>query len=268
MHSCLVTGGTGTLGRAIVKRLLADGVERVIVFSRDEYKQSEMRDSLGENKRLRYFIGDVRDRRRLHRAFAGVECVIHAAALKQADVLEFNPMEAIETNIRGSANVIDAALDCGVKRTLLVSTDKASAPTTLYGATKLCAERLFSSSNVYAGNRDIRFNYIRFGNIAFSRGSVVPRWKEILATGCRVVPVTDPECTRYWITAEDAAGYAIKSLYDTVVFEMPAFKVRDLALAMGAGMLVQGLRPGERLHEDGSEFARRMTVEELRGLIA
>lgn len=271
MHSVLITGGTGTLGQAIVKKLLAGTVERIAILSRDECKQLQMRDEIPDpDKRLRYFIRDVRDLPGLRRAFAGVDAVIHAAALKQIDAMEANPMEAIRTNVDGSANVIDASLDCGVKRTLLVSTDKAHAPSSLYGATKLCAERLFLASNIYAGGRDLRFSMVRFGNISFSRGSVIPRWKAILSTGVRVVPVTDPECTRYWITAEDCADYAINALWNQVpeMPEMPAYRIADLAEAMGASMLVQGLRAGERLHEDGSENARLMTVEELKHELA
>jgi len=271
MRSVLITGGTGTLGQAIVKNLLAADTERIVVFSRDECKQQDMRDQISDpKKRLRYFVGDVRDLLRLKRAFDGVDHVIHAAALKQIDAMEFNPIEAIRTNIDGSANVIEAALDCGVSRTVLVSTDKAQAPTSLYGATKLCAERLFLASNIYAGRRNTRFSMVRFGNISFSRGSVIPRWKAILATGSRVVPVTDPECTRYWITAEDCAQYAINALYADVPHmpSMPAYRVKDLAEAMGAAMMITGLRPGERLHEDGSENARLMTVEELKRELA
>lgn len=265
MHSVLITGGTGTLGQAIVKRLMSGTCPRIIVLSRDEFKQMEMRDAIPDpEKRLRYFVGDVRDLSRLKLAFAGVEYVIHAAALKQVDAMEFNPLEAIYTNVRGSEHVIQAALDCEVRRTLLISTDKADAPTTLYGATKLCAERLFTASNYYAGGRDIAFSYVRFGNLAFSRGSVIPRWR-----GKKVVPVTDPECTRYWITPDDAAAYSIAALFEALppLPQMSAYRLGDLAEAMNAQMQIIGLRPGERLHEMGSEHAPRLTIGELRGLI-
>lgn len=265
MHSVLITGGTGTLGQALVKRLLAVTCPRIIILSRDEFKQSEMQDSIPDpEKRLRYFLGDVRDLLRLTHAFSEVDCVIHAAALKQVDAMEFNPREAILTNIYGSQNVIEASLACDVRRTLLISTDKAEAPSTLYGSTKLCAERLFMASNKYAGKRDIAFSYVRFGNLAFSRGSVIPRWR-----GKSVVPVTDPECTRYWITPDDAAAYSIAALSEAMptLPQMPAYRLGDLAEAMNAKMQIIGLRPGERLHEMGSENAPRLTVEELRGLI-
>ena len=272
MRSCLVTGATGTLGQALVRELLAGDTERICIYSRDEYKQFTMRHALDDpDKRLRWFIGDVRDVTRLKRAFEGVEVVIHAAAMKHVEACEGNPFEAVQTNIIGAQNVIEAALDCGVDRVLAVSTDKAANPSTLYGATKLCAERVFLAAKIYAGRHGAKFSCVRFGNIAFSRGSVIPKWQGIKWHGGTMVPVTDPECTRYWITAKDASRFAIKALEfepgQVHVHEMPAFRVRDLALAMNVEMDIKGLGPGERLHEDGSEFARRMTVEELRGLV-
>ncbi len=272
MHSFLVTGGTGTLGQAIVMQLLQSDATRICVFSRDEHKQFEMREAGFTSDRLRWFIGDVRNVTTLKRAFKGVEAVIHAAAMKHVEASESNPFEAVQTNVIGAQNVIEAALDCGVSRVLAISTDKAENPTTLYGATKLCAERLFLAAKSYAGARGAKFSCARFGNIAFSRGSVIPKWRRIIASGSRVVPVTDPECTRYWITAEDAAKFALRALAfapsDIVaVPNMPAFRIADLASAMGVGMDVRGLGLGERLHEDGSELASRLTVEDLRGLI-
>jgi len=269
MHSCLITGGTGTLGRQLVHELLARKVKRIVVFSRDEHKQYEMQQNISDpQKRLRYFIGDVRVLARLKRAFAGVEYVIHAAAMKRVEASEFNPWEAVHTNIIGAQNVIEAALDCGVSKVLAISTDKADNPTTLYGATKLCAERMFVAANVYAGAKETRFACIRLGNIAFSRGSVIPAWY-----GKPVVPVTDPECTRYWLTAKEAADHVLKGLQwmkggECVTPLMKAFRVGDLVQAMGVEMKIIGLGPGERLHEAGSERAQRLSVEELRGLIA
>lgn len=255
-----------------MRELLRGETRRICILSRDEHKQFEMREEISDaQKRLRWFIGDVRDVERLRRAFRDVECVIHAAAMKQVEASEFNPFEAVKTNILGAQNVMDAAIDCGISNVLAISTDKAAAPSTLYGATKLCAERMFLAGNIYAGANPTRFSVVRFGNIAMSRGSVIPKWKKILASGGTVVPVTDPDCTRYWITAEDAARFVIANLQvmhaRMLTPAMPAFRVGDLAQAMEAGMLITGLGDGERLHEDGSEHARRLTVEELRGLI-
>ncbi len=261
----LVTGATGTLGQAIVKELLSRNVPRIVIFSRDEYKQYEMQQTIPDpEKRLRYFIGDVRDLARLKRAFEGVKSVIHCAALKQVEAAEYNPFEAVKTNILGAQNVIEAALDSGIESVLGISTDKASDPTTLYGATKLCADRLFLAANAFGAGRT-KFAVIRFGNIAFSRGSVIPKWKSLGP----VVPVTDPQCTRYWITVEDAARHSLDCLGKTGSYfpAMPAFRLGDLAEALGKEMKVVGLSPGERLHENGSDLARRMTVEELKGLL-
>lgn len=274
MHSCLITGGTGTLGQAMVHELLVSGCQRICILSRDEYKQFEMREAIHDpEKRLRFFIGDVRDAARLKRAFADVECVIHAAALKQVEATEFNPFEAVKTNVLGAQNVMEAALDCGVHKVLAISTDKAANPGTLYGASKLCAERMFIAGNRYAGARATRFSVMRLGNIAFSRGSVIPKWKALLAAGAQSVPVTDPECTRYWITAKDAAkavlGAAASMRGGESFFpEMPAFRLGDLAQALGAKMHVVGLGAGERLYEYESDTAPRLSIEELRGLIA
>lgn len=272
--SWLITGGTGTLGQALVKRLLASDAERICIYSRDEFKQYEMREEIADpDKRLRYFIGDVRDLKRLRRAFEGVDYVVHAAALKQIDAMEFNPLEAVRTNIGGTENVIEAALDSGVKRVLLVSTDKAHAPTTLYGATKLCAERIIFAANNMNGGRNIKFGAVRLGNIAFSRGSVIPKWKALVAAGAKELPVTHPDCTRYWLLEEEAASY-IWNWFHFAEFLMeamplmPAYRVGDLAEAFGLPMKVTGLRPGERLHEHASEHAQRLDTEVLRALIA
>jgi UDP-N-acetylglucosamine 4,6-dehydratase len=266
----LVTGGTGTLGQALVRLLMQGRADRICILSRDEYKQWEMREAIPDpDKRLRFFLGDVRDVDCLRMAFRGIQCVIHAAALKQVDAAERNPFEFVQTNIQGARNVILAALDAGVPRTLAISTDKAASPSTLYGATKLCAERLFIASNAYAGERPVRFSVIRLGNIAFSRGSVIPKWQSLLQAGATEVPVTDPDCTRYWITATDAAQAVLDALSamqggECTTPAMPAYRVADLAQALGARMRVHGLGAGERLHEDGSDVARRLSVDELR----
>lgn len=269
MHSCLITGGTGTLGQGLLRELLIRKVKRICILSRDEHKQYEMREALFDPvKRLRWFVGDVRDQQRLKHAFANVECVIHAAAMKRVDASEFNPFEAVQTNVLGAQNVIEAALECKVSKVLMVSTDKADNPTTLYGATKLCAERMFMAANSYAGKDSTRFACIRLGNIAGARGSVIPKWR-----GRLTVPVTDPECTRYLITLGQAVAHVLKGLQwmkggECVLPLMKAFQVGDLAQAMGAQMKIIGLGPGERLHEAGSEKAQRLSVEELRGFIA
>lgn len=251
-----------------MRALLARKVQRIVVFSRDEHKQYEMQQGIPDpKKRLRYFIGDVRVLARLKRAFAGIECVIHAAAMKRVEASEFNPWEAVHTNVIGAQNVIEAALDCGVRKVLGISTDKADNPTTLYGATKLCAERMFIAASAYAGAQGTRFACIRLGNIAFSRGSVIPAWR-----GLSVVPVTDPECTRYWLTDNEAVKHVLDGLSwmkggECVTPLMKAFRVGDLAQAMGAKMKIIGLGLGERLHEAGSEKAARLSVQELREMI-
>lgn len=274
MRSVLITGGTGTLGQALARLLLEAGTPRICIFSRDEYKQFAMKEEFPDpDKRLRWFLGDVRDKDALNRALNGVDAVVHAAAMKQVEASESNPFEAVRTNVHGAQNVIDAALEHNVARVLAVSTDKAANPETLYGATKLCAERLFLAAGAYAGSRPTRFAVVRFGNIAFSRGSVLPKWKALLSRGERVLPVTDPECTRYWITQGEAARYALQCLSsmrggESFMPPMSAFRLGDLAQALGAGIRVVGLGTGERLHEAGSEAAPRLTVDELRGLVA
>lgn len=274
MHSVLITGGTGTLGQALVRELMRRDVARICIFSRDELKQFEMREQITDPfKRLRWFLGDVRDADALHRAFNGIEYVIHAAAMKQVEACELNPLQAIKTNVDGSANVVNAALDRDVLDALAISTDKAEHPSTLYGATKLCAERIFQAANAYTGRGRTHFAALRLGNIAGSRGSVIPRWLALLKSGAGAVPVTDPECTRYWITAEDAAEFTLARLLamqggECFTPQMRAYRVGDLAEALGAKVRVTGLQPGEKLHEAGSELAPRIPISELRGLIA
>ncbi|MEM0912989.1 MAG: SDR family NAD(P)-dependent oxidoreductase [Planctomycetota bacterium] len=258
--SVLVTGGTGTLGRAIVSALLErTAARRVIVFSRDEHKQWAMEEELavaGHGARTRFFIGDVRDGKRMRLAFAGVDVVIHAAAMKHVAAAEFNPFEAVQTNILGSQNIIEAAIEAGVKRVLAVSTDKASNPVSLYGATKLVGDRMFLHGNAYLGGQDGAFAVIRFGNLSGSRGSIVPKFREMAALG-RVLPVTDPEATRYWVSVRDAATQVLAAVTDMQGGELfvpkaPSVTVGDLvgAIAPGAETRVVGLRPGEKKHEE------------------
>lgn len=253
----LITGGTGSLGKALTRELLdRHDPRRLIIFSRDELKQLEMRRLFGDDPRLRFFIGDIRDRNRLNRAFDGVDYVIHAAALKQVDTAEYNPFEYIETNVRGSQNVIDAAIDSGVKKVVALSTDKASSPVNLYGATKLCADRLFISGNHYAASGETRFSVVRYGNVSGSRGSIVPIWANLAAEG-KPLPVTDERMTRFWITLPQAVQFVLDSFEmmsggELYVPRIPSIKILDLAeaIAPGAPTFPIGIRPGEKLHEE------------------
>lgn len=255
--SVLITGGTGSLGKALIKEILANhNVRRLVIFSRDELKQFEARNMFNDDPRLRWFIGDVRDRHRLNRAFHGVDYVIHAAALKQVDTAEYNPFEFVETNVRGSQNVIDAAIDQGVKKVVALSTDKASSPVNLYGATKLCADRLFISGNHYAAAYDTRFCVVRYGNVMGSRGSIVPKWKAMAAKG-ESLGVTDFRMTRFWITIEQAVKFVLDSFEimqggELYVPKIPSIRITDLAKAVDENAEVHeiGIRPGEKLHEE------------------
>jgi len=251
----LVTGGTGSFGKKFI-RILLDELHpaKIIVFSRDELKQHEMRVGGYDNPNLRYFIGDVRDVDRLRRAMHGVDIVIHAAALKQVPACEYNPMEAIKTNILGSSNVIEAALDMGVKKVLALSTDKAVNPVNLYGTTKLAAEKLFVQSNAYAAGTRTRFSCVRYGNVVGSRGSVVPIFFQQRASG--KLTITDDRMTRFWLTLEQGVRFVIRcaaQMYGGEVFvpKIPSTKIVDLAhaIAPGAELEVVGIRPGEKLHE-------------------
>ncbi len=264
----LVTGGTGSFGKKLTRILLDEyNPVKVIVFSRDELKQYEMRASGYDASNLRYFIGDVRDRDRLRRAFEGVDIVIHAAALKQVPACEYNPMEAIKTNILGSSNVIDAALDAGVERVVALSTDKAVNPVNLYGATKLAAEKLFIQSNSYAGGRKTRFSCVRYGNVVGSRGSVVPVFLRQRENG--EITITDDRMTRFWISLEQGVRFVIRcaeQMHGGEVFvpKIPSMSIIDLAKAIApeAKVNVIGIRPGEKLHEVLiSEDEARTTVE-------
>lgn len=264
----LVTGGTGSFGKKLAEIMLAEHKPRkLIIFSRDELKQHEMRVNGFNHPSLRYFIGDVRNVDRLRRAFDGVDVVIHAAALKQVPACEYNPSEAIETNVNGGQNVINAALDTGVPKILALSTDKAVGPTNLYGATKLCAEKVFVQSNAYAGSKDTRFSCVRYGNVVGSRGSVVPLFAHQRQSG--VVTVTDRRMTRFWITLDQGVRFVLRSIEqmhggEVFVPKIPSMNIMDLAAALAPECRVEevGIRPGEKLHEMlVSEDEARQSVE-------
>ena len=254
--SVLVTGGTGSFGRKFVERLLRHRPRRLVVFSRDELKQHEMArvfPDVGDSP-LRYFIGDVRDVDRLRRAFHGIDIVIHAAALKQVPACEYNPIEAVNTNILGARNIIDAAIDQGVKRVLALSTDKAVSPVNMYGATKLVAEKLLVQGNSYAAHGRTRFACVRYGNVVGSRGSVIPLFKE--QRGSKKLTVTDPRMTRFWITLEQGVDFVMRCTTEmeggeVFVPRIPSMRVVDLARAIApeCEIEVTGIRPGEKLHE-------------------
>ncbi len=251
----LVTGGTGSFGKKFVEIMLRDYQPRkLVIFSRDELKQHDMRTSGFNHPRLRYFIGDVRDQSRLERAFAGVTVVIHAAALKQVPACEYNPFEAIQTNIMGGRNVIDAAINQGVRRIFALSTDKAVNPINLYGATKLCAEKMFVQANAYAGAQDTRFSCARYGNVVGSRGSVIPVFLEQRKKG--KVTITDPRMTRFWITLDRGVKFVIhciENMHGGEIFvpKIPSMSMLDLAQSIAPGCEIEyiGIRPGEKLHE-------------------
>jgi len=264
----LVTGGTGSFGKKFIRIMLNEyHPAKIIVFSRDELKQHEMRVAGYDDPTLRYFIGDIRDKERCKRAFDGVDVVIHSAALKQVPACEYNPMEAIKTNILGSSNVIDASIDTGVSRVVALSTDKAVNPVNLYGATKLAAEKLFVQSNAYAGGREVRFACVRYGNVVGSRGSVVPVFLKQRESG--KVTITDDRMTRFWISLDQGARFVIRAaenMYGGEVFvpKIASMKVIDLAKAIApkAEVEIIGIRPGEKLHEVLiSEDEARQTVE-------
>src|SRR6266853_1397175 len=254
-ESILVTGGTGSFGKKFVEIMLRDyQPQRLVIFSRDELKQHEMRTSGFDHPSLRYFIGDVRDAERLKRAFLGVTMVVHAAALKQVPACEYNPFEAIQTNIMGGHNVIDASIDQGVHRILALSTDKAVNPINLYGATKLCAEKMFVQSNAYSGPQETKFSCARYGNVVGSRGSVIPVFQEQRKQG--KITVTDPRMTRFWITLDHAARFVVRCLErmhggEIFVPKIPSMKLLDMAQAVAPNCQIEcvGIRPGEKLHE-------------------
>ena len=260
LGSVLITGGSGSFGKAFTRRLLADKLsDRIRIFSRGEHAQESMARELASldpaGNRIRYLVGDIRDANRLAMALRGVDTVIHAAAMKVVPKCEYDPFEAVKTNILGAQNVIEAALSAGVGKVVALSTDKCVSPANLYGATKLCAEKLFTAADVYAGGRDTRFSVVRYGNIAGSQGSVIPLWRSLLAGSNRkIVPVTSPFCTRYYMTLDEAVQLVFWTLSnmrggETVIPEMAAYQLSDLAEAMEAKQEIVGLRPGEKLHE-------------------
>ena len=254
----LITGGTGSFGKCFTKYVLTHyEPKKIIIYSRDEFKQWLMANEFKEyEEKLRFFIGDVRDLERLKRACEGVDYIIHAAALKQVPVCEYNPNEAIKTNIHGAMNVIDAALDCGVHKVVALSTDKAVNPVNLYGGTKLVSDKLFVAANAYVGNKDINFSIVRYGNVAGSRGSIIPLFNSIIKSGGKELPITDFRMTRFWISLTQGVELVIKALAEakggeTFISKIPSFKVTDLAKAMlpDCTMKEIGIRPGEKLHE-------------------
>lgn len=254
----LITGGTGSFGNAFTEYVLTHyKPKKIIIYSRDEYKQFLMAEKLKEYQDiLRFFIGDVRDRDRLYRAFGGVDYVIHAAALKQVPVCEYNPIEAVRTNINGAMNIIDAALDCEVKKVVALSTDKAVNPINLYGGTKLVSDKLFIAANAYSGEKDVRFSIVRYGNVAGSRGSVIPFFKKMIEEGKTELPITDYRMTRFWISLEEGIQLVVKALEEakggeTFISKIPSFKITDLAKAIAPECARKevGIREGEKLHE-------------------
>lgn len=254
----LITGGTGSFGKCFTKYVLTHyEPKKIIIYSRDEFKQWMMAGEFkGYEEKLRFFIGDVRDVNRLRRACEGVDYIVHAAALKQVPACEYNPNEAIKTNIHGAMNVIDAALDSGVRRVVALSTDMAVNPVNLYGGTKLVSDKLFVAANAYAGVKDINFSIVRYGNVAGSRGSVIPLFHKLIQEGVEELPITDLRMTRFWISLTQGVELVIKALEEAVggetfISKIPSFKITDLAEAMLPGCKIRetGIRPGEKLHE-------------------
>lgn len=256
----LITGGTGSFGKKFLEMIFANySPKKVIIYSRDEFKQSNMRAEYQDKvdmSRVRFFIGDVRDKERLYRAFNGVDYVIHAAAMKQVPTCEYNPFEAIKTNIHGAQNVIDAALDCGVKKVVALSTDKAVNPINLYGGTKLVSDKLFVAANAYKGVNGTTFSVVRYGNVAGSRGSIIPIFERLIQNGETELPITDVRMTRFWITLEQGVELVFKALSEskggeTYISKIPSFKITDLAEAMLPNCKIKeiGIREGEKLHE-------------------
>ncbi len=249
----LVTGGTGSFGKKFIRRILQENIKKVIIFSRDELKQYEMKQEF-QDSRIRFFIGDVRDRDRLYRAFDGVDIVIHAAAMKHVEACEYNPFEAVKTNIYGAQNIIEAAIDRHVEKVIALSTDKAAAPVNLYGATKLASDKLFVAANSYVGKKHTQFAVVRYGNVVGSRGSVIPFFKKMKETGR--LPITDERMTRFWITLDQGVQFVLDSLErmhggEIFVPKIPSMNIMDLAKAIGPECRIDivGIRPGEKLHE-------------------
>ncbi len=260
-NSILVTGGTGSFGKKFIKTVLDTHPEitRIVIYSRDEFKQFNMQNMpefKAHKDKLRFFIGDVRDKERLYRALTGIDFVVHAAALKQVPACEYNPFEAVKTNIMGAANVIDACIDKGVKKVVALSTDKACAPVNLYGATKLCSDKLFIQGNAYSGPNGTKFSVVRYGNVAGSRGSVIPFFQDLVASGAKELPITDMKMTRFWLKLEQAVEMVLEALEsmhggELFVKKIPSMKITDLAKAVAPKLktVEVGIRPGEKIHE-------------------
>ncbi len=255
----LITGGTGSFGKKFIKMTLKKypKVKKIIVYSRDEMKQWEMASEFNDDNRLRYFIGDVRDKERLFRSCSNVDYVVHAAALKIVPTAEYNPFEYIKTNINGAMNVVNCAIEQKVKRVVALSTDKACNPVNLYGATKLCSDKLFVAGNSYSGNQDTRFAVVRYGNVMGSRGSIIPFFSELLRNGNKELPITNPRMTRFMITLEQGVELVWHALKDCVggeiyVKKIPSMKITDIARAMAPKIKIKiiGIRPGEKIHEE------------------
>lgn len=274
MRSILVTGGTGFFGQAFVKRALDDGAQRVCVYSRGEYQQSLMRQEFKDDPRLRFFIGDVRDQARLQVAMEDIDLVVHGAALKRIETGHYNPEEMFETNIQGTRNVIRAAKSAAVRKVVGLSSDKAFEPASAYGISKAAGECAMLAANNTRGSRGPMYSCVRYGNVWGSTGSIVPTWRALIERGARVVPVTDPDCTRFFMTREQAVDLVQKTASrmtggELAIPDLPAYRVGDLALAMGVDMRVTGLPAFEKKHEsmgpgNSSDKARRMSVQELR----
>lgn len=275
MNNVIVTGGTGAFGKAFIRHLLRGAVSRVVVFSRNEFNQHLMAQEFSsQSKRLRFMIGDVRDRDRLRRAMNGCDTVIHAAALKRIEVGHYNPIEMVKTNVGGAENVIEAAMDAGVKKVIALSSDKAFQPVSPYGLSKALAESLFINANNMRGWDGPIFSVCRYGNVWNSTGSVVPTWKALIAEGTKRVPVTDPNCTRFFMKMDEAVNLVVRTWSEMKGGEikvpiLPAYRLGDLAEAMGAQMTINGLPLWEKMHEsmeegNSSDLARRMSIEELR----
>jgi len=252
--SVLITGGTGSFGKAFVSKVLKDDeISKLVVFSRDELKQFEMAEQINSPK-LRYFLGDVRDYQRLLQATDGIDIIVHAAAMKQIPASEYNPMEAIKTNVIGAENIVNASIENGIQRVVALSTDKAANPANLYGATKLCSDKLMIAGNVLAGARDTRFSAVRYGNVLGSRGSVIPFFLDKAKTGS--IPITDERMTRFWLTIQEGVKFVLDSLErmhggEIFVPKIPSFKIIDVARIVCPGVPTEfiGIRPGEKLHE-------------------
>ncbi|WP_346887109.1 UDP-N-acetylglucosamine 4,6-dehydratase (inverting) [Clostridium sp. UBA1056] len=260
--SILITGGTGSFGKKFTEMILERyNPKKIIIYSRDEFKQDLMKKEFSQKypdkvNKIRFFIGDIRDKERLYRAFNGVDYIIHAAAMKQVPACEYNPFEAIKTNINGAQNIIDAALDRGVKKVVALSTDKAVNPINLYGGTKLVSDKLFISANAYSGGNGTIFSVVRYGNVAGSRGSVIPFFQSLIEKGAKELPITDCRMTRFWITLEEGVELVFKALEEskggeTYISKIPSFTITDLAKAMIDDVVINevGIREGEKLHE-------------------